>query len=87
MLNPTPADRLCDDQGRPYCLWDVDLSLADLRARLNDPRASVRAYWLGKVMRQARPDDALQLPSLEQMSSFGTTSIATWAASARSGPG
>ena len=56
-LNPTPPERLCDAQGRPYFLWDCDLTLDEFRGRLADPDATVRAYHLGRLMRQAKPDD------------------------------
>jgi hypothetical protein len=57
MLNPTPLDRLVDAQGRPYFLWDCDLTLAEFEERLRDPDPEVRAYLIGKLMRQAKPDD------------------------------
>ncbi len=57
LLNPTPPERMVDAQGRPYFLWDCELTLADFRQRLRDPDADVRAYFLGKLMRQAKPDD------------------------------
>lgn len=60
-LNPTPRERLCDDRGRPSFLWDNELSLDQLGALLASPDPDVAAYWLGTVMRQARPDDALTL--------------------------
>jgi hypothetical protein len=56
-LNQTPAERLVDRQGRPYFLWDCDLDLPAFRDRLRDPDSRVRAYFLGKLLRQARPDD------------------------------
>jgi len=61
VLFPTPIDQLCDAEGRPYFLWDVDLTLADFEARLRDADPDVRAYWTGVLMRQARPDDAITL--------------------------
>ena len=64
MLNPMPAERLTDGKERPYFLWDNDLTLAQFRALLLDPDDEVRAYWLGTLLRQARPDDALSLSSL-----------------------
>jgi hypothetical protein len=67
MLSPTPPERLVDSQGRPYFLWDSDMSLADLRERLRDPDPAVRAYLVAKVMRQAKPDDALTLVSLGEI--------------------
>lgn len=60
MLAPTPRERLIDPQGRPYFLWDVDMTLDEFERRLETADASSRAYLLGKVMRQAKPDDALQ---------------------------
>lgn len=61
MLAPTPPDRLVDAQGRPYFLWDCEITLAELEARLVDPDPEVRAYWMGKTMREAKPDDAVML--------------------------
>ena len=57
MLNPTPPDRLTDEQGRPYFLWDCDLTLAQFQQGLQDPDPEIRAYLVGKLMRQAKPDD------------------------------
>ena len=67
MLNPTPPEKLCDAHGRPYFLWDLDMTLERFRALLDDPDPDVRAHALGKLMRQARPDDALVLVSLAQI--------------------
>lgn len=60
-LHPTPPERLTDAAGRPYFLWDVDMTLDVFRARLVDPDPEVRAHFLAKLMRQARPDDVLAL--------------------------
>ncbi len=57
VLNPTPTDRLLDPQGRPYFLWDMGLTLDVFKSRLVDPDPDVRAYFVGKLMRQAKPDD------------------------------
>ena len=62
MLCPTPPERLCDPQGRPYFLWDVDLTLDEFRARLRDPAEHL--YWLATLLRQAKPDDALTFVDL-----------------------
>jgi len=37
MLNPTPPERLVDPQGRPYFLWDVDITLEEFQRGLQDP--------------------------------------------------
>jgi hypothetical protein len=60
MLSPTPPEALTDPQGRPYFLWDCDLTLADFEARLRDPDPGVRAYFVAKLLRQAKPDDVFQ---------------------------
>lgn len=67
MLNPTPPDKLCDRHGRPYFLWDVEMTLDAFREQLVDPDLDVRAHAIGKLMRQARTDDALTLVSLAQI--------------------
>jgi hypothetical protein len=67
MLNLTPPHTLTDGLGRPYFLWDCDLTLADFRARLQDENPDVRAYFLAKAMRQARPDDVFQFVTVEQI--------------------
>ncbi len=60
ILCPTPQEHLLDARGRPYFLWDVDLSLDAFRERLRSGTRAERAYWMGKLLRQAKPDDALQ---------------------------
>jgi len=67
MLAPTPADRLVDAQGRPYFLWDCEMTLDELRARLADPDPEVRAYLIGKLMRQAKPDDVFTFVSAREI--------------------
>jgi hypothetical protein len=57
MLSFTPPERQTDSRGRPYFLWDCDLTVEQLRAGLDDPDPEVRAYLIGKLMRQAKPDD------------------------------
>jgi hypothetical protein len=67
MLNPTPPEKLCDRRGHPYFLWDVDTTLEEFRSQLVHPDPDVRAHAMGKLMRQARPDDALTLVTLAQI--------------------
>jgi hypothetical protein len=63
MLSPTPAERMTDAQGRPYFLWDCDMTLDELRKGLRDPEPAARAYLIGKLMRQAKPDDVFTFVS------------------------
>ena len=60
MLSPTPSEALTDPRGRPYFLWDCDLTVTEFRARLGDSDPDVRAYLVAKLMRQAKPDDVFQ---------------------------
>ena len=98
-LNPTPPDRLVDAHGRPYFLWDVEMTLGEFVEQLNDPDPEVRAYFTGKLMRQAKPDDVFTFvtvdailglwPRLErylgQTRAFWTWLMATWQAQGRAG--
>jgi hypothetical protein len=54
MLNPTPADKMVDLEGHPYFLWDCDMTLTELQSGLQDPDPEVRAYLVGKLMRQGQ---------------------------------
>jgi hypothetical protein len=67
MLAPTPPDKLVDPQGRPYFLWDVDMTLAEFERQLAESDLPARAYLVGKLMRQAKPDDALQFVTAQGM--------------------
>jgi hypothetical protein len=68
MLCPTSPELLTDAAGRPYFLWDVaGMTLDELRRRLAEGPEGERAYWLAKVLRQAKPDDALQLVTPRQI--------------------
>lgn len=58
-----PRELLLDPQGRPYFLWDVDIDLASFERLLGDSDPKVRAYFVGKLMRQAKPDDVFQFVS------------------------
>lgn len=63
VLAPTPKELLCDPAGRPYFLWDVDITLSRFREELESADPPSRAYWIGKLMRQAKPDDVFTFVS------------------------
>ncbi len=67
VLNPTPRVTLLDSQGRPYFLWDCDMTLDEFQERLRDADPDVRAYLVGKLMRQAKPDDVFSFVSLREI--------------------
>jgi hypothetical protein len=64
ILNTTPPARMIDQQGRPYFLWDLEMSLEQFKEALRHQDPEVRAYFLGKLMRQAKPDDIFCFASL-----------------------
>jgi hypothetical protein len=64
LMNPTPLERLVDAEGRPYFLWDCDMTLDSFKERIRSGSRTERAYLLGKLMRQAKPDDVFQFTSL-----------------------
>ena len=64
MLSPTPPEALTDARGRPYFLWDCDLTVAEFQERLRDRDLDVRAYFVAKLMRQAKPDDVFRFVEL-----------------------
>lgn len=67
LLNPTAPDKLVDRRSRPYFLWDEDITLEQFRDKLADPDPALRAYFVGKLLRQAKPDDALSFVSLREI--------------------
>lgn len=67
MLAPTPRDHIVDPQGRPYFLWDMEMTLEEFERVIADRTAVERPYLIGKLMRQAKPDDALQFVSAQEM--------------------
>lgn len=52
---------------RPYFLWDVPLTEAELRERLRDADPAIRAQWQGRVMREARYDDVWSYLTLQDV--------------------
>jgi hypothetical protein len=67
MLNPTPAELMVDRQGRPYFLWDSEMTLEEFRRGLRDPDPTARAYLISKLMRQAKPDDVFTFVSAREI--------------------
>jgi hypothetical protein len=52
---------------RPYFLWDVEVTEAELRERLSATDPDARAQWQACVMREARFDDVWSYLTLEQV--------------------
>lgn len=66
-LNPTSPAHLIDKDGRPYFLWDCNLTLTEFEKLLRDPDINVRAYYVAKLMRQAKPDDVFTFLSTQEV--------------------
>ena len=52
---------------RPWFLWDVDVSEAELRERLRDPDPRIRAQWQGHLMREALYNEVWQYLTLDEV--------------------
>lgn len=52
---------------RPYFLWDMKITEAELRERLQHPDPHIRAQWQGRVMREARFDETWQYLTLDEV--------------------
>lgn len=93
ILNPTPPESMVDGQGRPYFLWDTDMTLVRFQELLAGDDVEVRALLIAKLMRQAKPDDVFQFltvgeiraewariePSLGKTREFWTWILGQWA--------
>jgi len=58
---------MLDALGRPYFLWDDQMSLDVFKANLAHRELVVRAYFIGKLMRQAKPDDVFTFVTLRDV--------------------
>jgi len=66
-LFPTPHSRLVDAAGRPYFLWDTDMTLVEFQRRLRESEREGKGYLVGKLMRQAKPDDVFTFVTLDEI--------------------
>ncbi len=55
------------DEVQPYFIWDVPVTMTELRAHLRHPDPHVRALWTARVMREARYLDVWKLVSLHEV--------------------
>ncbi len=65
MLNPTPAEQMVDEGGRLYFM--PEMTLERFQKGLADSNPEARAYLLGKLLRDARPDDVFCFVSPQQI--------------------
>lgn len=66
MRRPLTTDLDREDL-RPYFLWDEDLSIAELRARLADGPEPERVRLMAKLLREARDDEVWRFVTLSQV--------------------
>lgn len=64
---PTPDELRTDATGRPYFVWDVDVTWAEMVGHLRSEDDEIADYWLARVLRDAKPDDAIELVSWERI--------------------
>ncbi len=57
MTLPPTGPELLDPAARPYFLWWVDATVADLRRHLRSADQFERAYWMGALLREANTRD------------------------------
>ena len=61
------STELEDPEARPYFLWDVDLSVRELRGHLASEDAGTRALWIARVLREARYPDVWKFVTLDDV--------------------
>lgn len=67
VLCPTRPEHMLDAGGRPYFLWDTDMTLARFQELLHGGDPDVRAHLVAKLMRQAKPDDVFTFVRLREI--------------------
>lgn len=58
---------LTRDEAQPYFIWDISVSVAELRDQLQHPDRRVRALWTARVMREARYPDVWRFVTLDEV--------------------
>ena len=58
---------MLDASGRPYFLWDTDMTLERFEELLRSGEPAVRVHLVAKLMRQAKPDDVFLFIGLEDI--------------------
>lgn len=64
---PSLSTDLDRDDVQPYFIWDVPVTVGELRRHLRDPDPGVRVPWMARVMREARYWDVWRLVTLDQV--------------------
>lgn len=52
---------------QPYFIWDIPVTVAELRRHLLDPNPATRALWKARVMREARYQDVWEFLSIDEI--------------------
>lgn len=58
---------LDDDNAQPSFIWDVPVTVAELRRHLKHQDPRVRAQWMGRVLREARYQDVWRFVTVDEV--------------------
>jgi len=64
---PTPPDQRDTPEGHAYFLWDTKVSWSDFVRRVRSVDQDEADYWLARALRDARPDDVVEVASLAEV--------------------
>jgi hypothetical protein len=64
---PELSTELEREDAQPYFLWDMAVTVGELRKQLRHPDVAVRALWMARVMREARYPDVWKFLSLDDV--------------------
>ncbi len=63
---------MTDATGQPYFVWDQRMTLDEFERGLRDGDPDVRARYVARLMRDARPDDVFAFVSLDEIGTLWT---------------
>jgi hypothetical protein len=64
---PRLSTDLDDDSAQPYFVWDVPVTVRELRELLHHADEGTRALWTARVLREARYADVWRFLSLDEV--------------------
>jgi hypothetical protein len=62
-----PSHDFDRDDAQPYFVWDVPVTVGELRRLLRHPDRRTRAMWVARVMREARYQDVWKFVTLAEI--------------------
>jgi hypothetical protein len=61
------STNLDDENAQPSFIWDVPVTVRELREHLRHPDPRIRAQWLGRVLREARYQDVWKFVTVDEV--------------------